>query len=252
MSFGTATKQRDAPEVPGNLPAGDMAALGILILFIMFVVSVPKHNLAAVIAYGSFPLFLITAAGIPLRPIVKRLLGLSPFVLFMAAGNLYFDRHPFSTAGSLTITGGMVSGSVIIAKTFVTLGAMHAYSLCMPFHRFGSALRSFGVPEVFVTQLQLVYRYSSLLVREARSLRKARDLRSFGGRGNDLFNTAQLIGSLLLRTASRAERIYLAMCARGFRNSLSLEQRTPFTATDAVAVTTALICFTAVKLLFAA
>ncbi|MGB0131816.1 cobalt ECF transporter T component CbiQ [Chlorobium sp.] len=251
MSFGTATEQRDVPEASGNLPAGDQASLGILALFIMFVVSVPKHNLPAVIAYGSFPVFFITAAGIPLRPIAKRLLRLSPFVLFMAAGNLYFDRTPFSAAGSFTITGGMVSGSVIVAKTFVALGAMHAFSLCTPFHRFGSALRSFGVPEVFVTQLQLVYRYSFLLVPEARSLRKARDLRSFGGRGNDLFSTAQLIGSLLLRTTSRAERIYMAMCARGFRHSLSMEQKKPFTATDTAAITAALICFAAVRVLFA-
>ena len=252
MSFEAATERKDAPERPGNLPAGDQAVLGILIMFIVFVVSVPKHNLPAVIAYGSFPLFFITAAGIPLRPIAKRLLRLSPFILFMAAGNLYFDRTPFSCAGSFTITGGMVSGSVIIAKTFVALGAMHAFSLCTPFHRFGNALRSFGVPDVFVTQLQLVYRYTFLLVPEARSLRKARDLRSFGGRGNDLFNAAQLIGSLLLRTTSRAERIYMAMCARGFRNSLSPEQKKPFTAKDMAAVTAALACFTAVKVLFAA
>jgi len=232
------------------LLAGDRSSLAVLVLFILFVVSVPKNNLPAVIVYGSFPLFFIISGGLPLRPIMKRMMLISPFLLFMAAGNIYFDRLPVFTAGSLPITGGMISGSVIVAKALVTLAAVLVFSICVPFHRFGNALRGFGVPEVFITQLQLVYRYSFLLAPEARSLQKARDLRSFGNRGKDLFTTAQLIGSLLVRTTARAERIYMAMTARGFRNNLSVEDNSPFTAKDGAVVATALFCLTAVWLLF--
>jgi len=244
---GTAQLRKGLHRV---LPAGDRSSLAVLVLFILFVVSVQKNNLPAVIAYGSFPLFFLTSAGLPLRPIMKRLIRISPFLLFMAAGNIYFDRHPVFTYGSLAITGGMISGSVIVAKAVVTLAAVLSFSFCVPFHRFGNALRSFGVPEVFITQLQLVYRYSFLLAPEARSLQKARDLRSFGNRGKDLFTTAQLIGSLLVRTTARAERIYMAMTARGFRNNLSAEDNSPFTAKDGAVVATALLCFTGVWLLF--
>ena len=233
-----------------RLPAGDRAALSVLALFILFVVAVPKNNLPAVIAYGSLPAFAIFAARLPLKLVFWRILGLLPFVLFMAAGNLYFDREPAFNAGKILVTGGMVSGSVIVAKSLVTLTALHVFSLCMPFHRFGNALRAFGVPALFVTQLQLVYRYSFLLASEARSLQKARDLRSFGRKGKEPDTAAHLIGSLLVRTYARAERIYMAMSARGFENSMPAAETPSFTARDGKTVAVSSLCFIAIWFLF--
>ena len=232
------------------LPAGDRASLGILAIFIIFVVAVPKNNLPAVIAYGAFPLFVITASGLSLLLIMKRLLVISPFVLFMAAGNLYFDRQPIFDAWNFAVTGGMISAGVITAKSFVTISALLVYSHSVPFHRFGNALRTCGVPELFATQLQLVYRYSFMLGDEARSLQKARDLRSFGHKGKDIRATAQLIGSLLVRSSLRAERIYMAMSARGFGNSLALQQKEPFTRHDALTVLLTTMYFLAVWIVF--
>lgn len=233
-----------------SLPMGDRVSLGILMLFIMFVVAVPKHNLPAVIAYGAFPLFVITAVKLPLRLILKRLFDTSPFVLFMAAGNLFIDRKPLFEAGNFLVTGGMISAGVIAAKSFVTLSALFLYSSLVPFHRFGNALRNYGVPEMFVTQLQLVYRYSHLLGNEARSLQKARDLRSFSGRGKDLRTTAKVIGSLLIRTSSRAERIYIAMSARGFGNSPAIKQKQPLTMREGVMIAVATFGFYAIRAVF--
>jgi cobalt/nickel transport system permease protein len=233
-----------------RLPAGDRAALSVLALFILFVAAVPKNNLPAVIAYGSFPAFAIFAARLPLKLVFWRILALLPFVLFMAAGNLYFDREPAFNAGRILVTGGMISGSVIAVKSLVTLATLHVFSLCMPFHRFGSALRAFGVPAVFVTQLQLVYRYSFLLAGEARSLQKARDLRSFGGKGKELRTAASLIGSLLLRSSARADRIYMAMCSRGFENRMPVPVTEPFTARDAGVALLSVSGFVLIRILF--
>lgn len=185
-------------------------------MFIVAVVSVPKYDLGAVLLFASLPVLLVTALAIPAAPMIRRMLLASPFILFMAAGNLLLDRHPAFTFMSIVITGGMLSASVIVAKSMITILALLALFTCLPFHRFGAALSSLGVPEVFVTQLLLVYRYSSLLAEEAAMMQKARDIRSFGGRGRGLSVTASLIGSLLVRTNSRAGRIYMAMVARGF------------------------------------
>ncbi|MBN1278813.1 MAG: cobalt ECF transporter T component CbiQ [Chlorobiaceae bacterium] len=233
-----------------SLPAGDRAILAILVIFIVFVVGVPKDNLPTVIAYGGFPLFVITALRLPFRLIMKRLVMLSPFVIFMAAGNLYFDQQPIFKTGGVQITGGMISAGVIAAKSFVTLSALLLFSHSVPFHRFGNALRAYGVPEMFATQLQLVYRYSFLLGDEARSLQKARDLRSFGRRGKDIRTTAQLIGSLLVRAFWRAESIYMAMSARGFGNSIPIRHFEPFTTRDGILVAAATLGFFAVRIIF--
>ena len=235
---------------PRPLPIGDGAALIILALFILFVTSIPKYDLAGAIAFAAFPLLLTTASGIALMPILKRLVITSPFILFMAAGNLALDRVPAVTIAGLAITGGMISASVIVLKTVVTLVAPLSLMAVMPFHRFGMALRNLRVPTVFVTQLLLVYRYSFLLAEEAAMMQKARDLRSFGGRGKGPLVTAKLIGSLLIRTTARAERIYMAMSARGFR--VGLDSRPPITIKpgDFVAIVSAALLFALVRHLF--
>lgn len=222
-----------------RFPVGDAAALLLLALFMLIVISVPKFDLAGVLAFGAVPLFAVSACRIPLRPMMQRLLAASPFILFMAAGNLFLDRTPAFSAGSFLVTGGMLSATVIAIKTLVTLTTLLSFMYAMPFHRFGMALRSLGVPEVFVTQLLLVYRYSFLLSEEASLMQKARELRSFNGKGKGALVTAKLIGALLLRTTARAERIYMAMSARGFRTALADKPPVRLTARD-LAVTAAI------------
>jgi cobalt/nickel transport system permease protein len=235
---------------PRTLPVGDGAAIVILALFILFVISVPKFDLAGVIAFAAVPLLLATASGIALLPVLKRLVIASPFILFMAAGNLALDRTPMLVVAGVAITGGMVSASVIVLKTLVTLAALLSLMAVMPFHRFGMALRSLRVPEAFVTQLLLVYRYSFLLAEEAEMMQRARDLRSFGGRGKGPLVTAKLIGSLLIRTTARAERIYMAMSARGFSAALGSRPSVSLNPGDLAAIAGATALFGLIRYFF--
>jgi len=232
------------------LPVGDAPAILILAMFVLFVLSVPKYDLAGVIAFAAFPLLLAISSGIPAGALLKRIAAVSPFVLFMAAGNLMLDRDPACTVAGFTVTGGMISGAVIVSKTIVTLSALLSLISCIPFHRFGAALRSLGVPGVFVTQLLLVYRYSILLAEEAGMMQKARDLRSFRGRGTGPVVTARLIGSLLLRTTARAERIYMAMDARGFRERLDEGDPRALSLSELPLLTGAFLLFLTVRYFF--
>lgn len=231
-------------------PIEDRPVVLVLAMFVLFVLSVPKYNLPAVITYASFPVLLIIASKLPAMTLLKRLAIFSPFVFLMASANPFFDRQPFFQFSGITITGGMMSGMVIIAKTMVTMTAVLSISLCLPFYRLGKALRGLGVPEVFVTQLLLVYRYSFLLVEEAGAMQKARDMRAFGGKGKDLFTTAKLIGSLLIRTTSKAERIYMAMTARGFKSKPDETNNEPYRKNDIAVLIIAFLCFMAVRMVF--
>lgn len=215
------TDKNSTPQL-SRILGGDLSALVVTALFLLSVLSVPKFNLTTVVVFAAFPLFLIGAARAPARVILKRLLQLSPFVLFMAGGNLSLDRTPMWLLGGLTITGGMVSAMVMVAKTMISVAGMLSVTLCIPFYRICRALEALHLPEVLVTQLMLLYRYSSVLQEEALSMQKARDLRSFGRRGKEFSNTASLVGSLLLRTVNRSEKIYRAMTARGFQERMSM------------------------------
>lgn len=232
------------------LAVGDRTALLLLLMFVLFVLSVPKYNIPGVLAFASLPVLFIMAARIPLTPILKRITIVSPLILFIVAGNLMLDRHPVFRIHGITITGGMVSSTVIAAKTVITLSSLLSLFSCIPFYRFGRALSSLGVPKVFVTQLLLVNRYSMMLSEEAEMMQKARALRSFGNRGKGPLMTARLVGSLLIRSTSRAERIYMAMSARGFRNGLVSTPSMLPTGKELALLAGALAIFTSIRLVF--
>ncbi len=228
----------------------DRSALLVMALFIFSLLSISKFNLSGVITFGAFPLFLMVAGKLPAGVIIKRLLQISPFVLVMAAGNMLLDRSPVMRVSGVTLSGGMISGTVIVAKTIISLAGLLSVTLFIPFYRICRALEAFHLPEVLVTQLMLLNRYSSVLQEEALSMQKARDLRSFGRRGKEFSCTASLVGSLLLRTTRRAERIYRAMTARGFQWQMSTRDGEKISSSDWKTIVLWALLFLALRLIF--
>jgi cobalt/nickel transport system permease protein len=242
----TATHARTISSFLGS----DRSALLVTLLFVFSVLSVPKYRLFEVLAFAAYPLFLAGAAKLPAGRIAFQLLKLSPFVLFMAGANLFFDRSALLSVSGFTITGGMMSAGVIVLKTLISAAGLLALTSAIPFHRICKTLLSFHVPEVLVTQLMLVYRYSSVLQEEALSMQKARDLRSFRGKGRGIRATAPLIGALLLRSTGRAERIYRAMIARGFNGRFISEEKADISTSDLLVTTLWALGFLSLRLLF--
>ena len=228
------------------------AAIGVpsLLAFVLFVVSVPKFDITAVVAYSAFPLFAAILLNISYVTLFKRLLILSPFILIMAAANPLLDRQPFITVGAVTFSAGIISGIVIVVKSVVAIGAVIIFSYCVHFTSFCKVLRTIRVPEVFVTQLLLLYRYSFLLVDEAQAMQRARSMRSFRKNGTGIVTTAKLIGSLLLRTASHADHIYRAMVARGFSGEFDRRNKISFKLTDWCAIVIIVSVFVLIRIIF--
>jgi cobalt/nickel transport system permease protein len=90
------------------------------------------------------------------------------------------------------------------------------------------------MPEIFVSQLIFLYRYIFVLAEEAMKTVRARDMRSFGNRGQGMKVIISLLGTLFLRTVERAERIYQAMLSRGFAGRLQTIRPYGFRSADAV------------------
>ncbi|MEI6756964.1 MAG: cobalt ABC transporter [Chlorobium sp.] len=228
----------------------DRSALLVTTLFVLCVISIPKFNLSELFVFAAFPIFVMSAARLPSKIIVNRLLLISPFVLFMASGNILLDRTPLWTLYGVTFSKGMVSGMVIVAKTMITIAGLQSVTLCIPFYRICRALTSLHIPDVLVTQLMLLNRYSSVLNEEAASMQKARDMRSFGKKGKELLRTASLIGSLLLRTTARAERIYRAMSARGFNSQKLIQDNSVIAAGEWLTTGVWALFFLSLRLIF--
>ena len=218
--------------------------------YTVLLISFPKFNLTGVIVFASLPVFVLAASGIPLRPVLRRLLFFSPFILLSAAANPFFDQRPLLEIAGFTFSAGMASGLVILLKALVSILTALTIAACMPFDHICHALRRLRAPEAFTTQLLLLHRYSFVLSGEAASMRRARDLRSFNNRGKGPMTTARLLGSLLLRSLSRASRVHAAMLSRGFHGTVSCCQANrAFSSKDALFLLETAGCFILTRIL---
>jgi cobalt/nickel transport system permease protein len=105
-----------------------------------------------------------------------------------------------------------------LLKSNLCVFAMLLLTWTTPFQDILQELRRVRFPSVMLTTLALMYRYLPVLGEEARRMSRARACRTFARRRIATWqNLALIIGQLFIRSADRAERIYLAMCARGWK-----------------------------------
>jgi cobalt/nickel transport system permease protein len=106
----------------------------------------------------------------------------------------------------------------IMVKSTLCLFTVILLSNTTPFSDLLLALKRFGVPKLLITILALMYRYLFVLIDEAERLSRARSSRTFSDSRLLRWHTlASLIGQLFVRSTERAERIYAAMSARGWK-----------------------------------
>jgi cobalt/nickel transport system permease protein len=178
-----------------------IAALALVVTIVLLPVSRPLF-LAAV------AVLLLVVAGlsrVPLRSLVFRVTLLEPFVLGVAILALF---QP----------GEWRLFLVLIAKSTLCLLTMILLSNTTPFADLLLVLKAWRMPALLVTTLSLMYRYLFVLVDEAQRMKRARLSRTFVARRRWAWHTrANVVGQLFIRSSERAERIYAAMCARGWR-----------------------------------
>jgi len=207
------------------------------IAFILTVVSYPKYAVAPLIPFAVYPLVFVVLGQIPPGIILKRTAAVSPFAVLVGIFNPLFDTRPVAEIAGIEISGGWISFASILARFFLTVSAALALVATTSFPRICQGLDALRVPRAFIVQMLFLYRYLFVLIEEAMRLRRARELRRFGRRwGLRPRVAAALIGVLFLRTYERAERIYLAMCARGFDGHVRLAKRLHFAWSDAAFV----------------
>ncbi len=105
-----------------------------------------------------------------------------------------------------------------LLKSNLCVFAMLLLTWTTPFHDILRELRRWRLPAVMLSTLALMYRYLPVLAEESRRMQRARASRTFSRRRRLAWhNLASIVGRLFVRSADRAERIYLAMCARGWK-----------------------------------
>jgi cobalt/nickel transport system permease protein len=197
-------------------------------IFIVTVVSFSRYDLAALLPFFIFPAAMIAIGRLPALFIMKKIALLCPFVLIIGIFNPLFDREIIVHLGFFGISGGWISFISIVVRSLLTVGAAMILVGVTGFTAICQALERMGLPRAFAVQLLFLYRYIFVLAEEGRRSSMARQMRSFGKKGLGLASFSSLIGHLLLRTWQRAERIHMAMIARGFTGQFHARGRSHF------------------------
>jgi cobalt/nickel transport system permease protein len=189
-------------------PVHRLPASGKLILSLTWVLAAVLAPVRAVwlfVALAAGLLLAAVASRVPLGFLVRRLLLLEPFIAGVALLTLW---QP----------GGVAVALTIVLRSSLCLATMILLTNTTPFSELLRILRRAGLPALLVTTMALMYRYLFVLIEEAERMQRARASRTLRAhRVHAWRSTAALAGQLLLRSTERAERIYAAMCARGWR-----------------------------------
>jgi cobalt/nickel transport system permease protein len=132
--------------------------------------------------------------------------GLSP--LFLSVG-LVNALHPAAGRGSWVI---------VALKSTICLLTVILVSNTTPFSKMLRVLTLVQVPGLLITTIALMHRYLFVLTAEAERMARARASRTFVRDRRASWQTlSTVVGRLFVRASERAERIYDAMCARGWK-----------------------------------
>lgn len=179
--------------------------LSIALAIVLATVLTPGRFALCFVVIAALLVVIAVASTIPAGFLVKRLLLLEPLVLGVAVLAL------------LQPNGGRVF-LVIVAKSTLCLLTMVLLSNTTPFAALLGVLQRVRFPAMLITTLALMYRYLFVLVDEAGRMQRARASRTFTKRRFTIWKAlGTVIGQLFVRSTERAERIYAAMCSRGWK-----------------------------------
>jgi cobalt/nickel transport system permease protein len=186
-----------------RLSSGLKVTISFMLILIVVLSPVKYVHLFITIAILLFSI--IFKSKIPFTFFLKRLLLFEPFILTIAILTLLQPN-------------GVVIFTSILVKSTLSLVTVILLSNTTPFSELLNVLRKAHVPPLFITLLALMYRYLFILLDEIEHMKVARTSRTFTKKSSRRWSFLTLIlGQLFIRTTERAERIYSAMCARGWK-----------------------------------
>lgn len=191
-----------------NTPLHRMdARLKVVVLFLLLflIIFSPIRNIPLFVFYAASTMALTCISRIPAGFIIKRAAGVLPFIVIISVSALFRK-------------GGLVLFLNCLIKSMLAMFLVLLVSSTTKFNELLVAFRQLKMPGLFVSLLSFMYRYLFLLEDEVLKKKRAYESRNINNRNN--LGKARVLGNILgiifIHTYERAERVYLAMCARGY------------------------------------
>ena len=212
-------------------PRVKILSLFILILVVALIHTIPTALVALIAAITLLKVTRIPASFV-IDGIKWVILFLLPFFIIMPMtypgdADFYILGLPFSWPG-------MQLASLIVIKAVAIVLTSYAIFGTSQFVVSMTALQRLKCPTVFVQMLLFTYRYIFVLLDEMRRMDTAMKARGFVKKANlyTLKVLGNFIGTLLIRSFERTERIYKAMLSKGYNGQFHTLQTFKLVSSD--------------------
>jgi len=221
-----------------------------LIISLAFALTIMALNSLTLLFFTlALGISLLVLARIKTSYLIKRFLPILPFILPIA----FF--LPILTPGQGIISLGVISwtkegfqlSSVIMLRIITIFSVFTVLVATTERQSLLTAALKLGIPYIFIQIAQFAFRYIEVIFKEAKTMLIARQSRGF--EPQQIFNMREirelgsLLGMLFLRSYARAERIYLAMLARGYNIEQMKTSKVSFKKSDLAISTCFLVIF---------
>lgn len=184
--------------IPGVKVAGALA-------LILTTVSMPQRHAGWLAIVATLLAVIVLISRVPLKHLFTRVLMLEPFAIGIALLSIF---QP----------GGWKIMLLVLARCTLCFVITILLAATTPVSELVRVLRFVRTPSLLITTMLLMHRYLFVLLDESQRMRRARASRTFVKTRWLTWRTlSTVIGQLFIRSADRADRVYAAMCARGWR-----------------------------------
>jgi cobalt/nickel transport system permease protein len=199
-----------------------------------------------------------TISGVGIGYVLKRSFIALPFALAAISLPFTVEGQPLLTIPILNGITISLEGTIrfvsILIKSWISVQMAIFMVAVTPFPEMLWGLRALHIPQPLVSIISFMYRYLFVLSDEVLRLLRARASRSatMPGRrsgGSILWRgkvAGRMVGSLMLRSFERSERIYNAMTARGYQGKFRSFSHPALNSTDYIFLLLGIIFFGAI------
>jgi cobalt/nickel transport system permease protein len=211
----------------------------VLGIFLFLVFLRPPGAERTLVLYGALLAVVVGFSHLPLKAIATRLLAILPFVFLTGWSMFAASAHPAWPALGLA----MVKAAYGLVAVFLMVTTT-------PFPRLLQAMEWLRCPPVIIRMLAFLYRYIYLVLDEFMKMRQAqisRTVRTVSAPGRTIKVFSSILAHLFVRTYEKGERVYLAMCARGYDGTVRTFKRIAAAPADYIFLVVALAIFVSVE-----
>lgn len=233
----------------------------LLSLIGLLVVAGLSHSMITLAVMYAATLMLAAASALPVGFFIKRVWLFVPIftgivvlpatLSVVTPGDIVLTLWHWHGAAEGVTMQGLIAAGRVVARVAVSISLVVLLTLTTPWIRLLAALRSLGVPRIFILIIGMAYRYIFLLLTSVTDMYQARQARTPGTPKHDRSARAFLgasVGTLLGKASQLSEEVHQAMTARGYRGDAKTLDHQRLHAVDAYYVVLVVV-FAAVMLI---